>query len=129
MTTAAWRLRALDEPVSVLRRDPGDAVPQWVWKSGGLVSVTRTADELSIICATETIGAEPGAAGPYIAFAVDQRLDFALTGVLSGLLDPLAEAGITILAVSTYDTDWVLVPQEHSDDAAAAWRRRGHTVL
>jgi hypothetical protein len=124
-----WRLRALADTVSVLRRDPGDTVPPWVWKSGELVSVTRTADELSIICSSETIGSEPGAVGPYVAYAVDEVLAFTLTGVLSGLLDPLTESGITILALSTYDTDWILVPAERACDAAAAWRRRGNTVV
>ena len=125
----AWRLRSLKDPVSVLRRHPGDSVPAWVWKSGELVSVTRTANELSIICATETIGAEPGAVGPYIAYLVDEVLDFTLTGVLSSLLEPLTDAGISILALSTHDTDWILVPANRADEAAKAWRRRGHTVL
>jgi hypothetical protein len=125
----SWRLRSLRDPVSVLRRHPGDSVPAWVWKSGELVSVTRTADELSIICATETIGAEPGAVGPYIAYLVDEVLDFTLTGVLSSLLEPLTEAGISILALSTHDTDWILVPADRAGEAAKAWRRRGHTIL
>jgi uncharacterized protein len=128
-STPSWRLRSLKDPVSVLRRHPGDSVPAWVWKSGELVSVTRTADELSIICATETIGAEPGAVGPYIAYLVDEVLDFTLTGVLSSLLEPLTEAGISILALSTHDTDWILVPADRADEAAKAWRRRGHTVI
>jgi hypothetical protein len=124
-----WRLRALAEPVSVLRRDPGDTVPAWVWKSGELVSVTRTADELSIICSSETIGSEPGAVGPYVAYRVDDILDFTLTGVLSSLLEPLADVGISILALSTHDTDWILVPGDRAAEAAAEWRRRGHTIL
>jgi uncharacterized protein len=128
-TTATWRLRALIDPVSVLRRDPGDSVPAWVWKSGELVSVTRTADELSIICSTETIGAEAGAVGPYIAHLVDDVLDFSLSGVLSELLEPLTDEGISSLVLSTHDTDWILVPADRADDAAEAWRRRGHTVV
>jgi hypothetical protein len=115
--------------VSVLRRHPADTVPSWVWKSGELVSVTRTADELSIICATETNGAEPGAVGPYIAYLVDDVLGFTLTGVLSSLLEPLTDAGISILALSTHDTDWILVPADRAPEAAGEWRRRGHTVL
>jgi uncharacterized protein len=124
-----WRLRALAQPVWVLRRDPGDSVPAWVWKSGELVSVTRTADELSIICSSETIESESGAVGPYVAYAVDQVLDFQLTGVLSALLEPITDAGISILALSTHDTDWILVPAARAADAAAAWRRRGHSVV
>jgi hypothetical protein len=125
----SWRLRPLKDSVSVLRRHPGDTVPSWVWKSGELVSVTRTPDELSIICSTETIGSEPGAVGPYIAYLVDAVLGFTLTGVMSSLLEPLTEAKISILALSTHDTDWILVPADRADETAQAWRRRGHTVL
>ena len=51
-----------------------------------------------------------------------------MVGVLSGLLEPLARQGISILALSTYDTDWILVDAARTDDAAAIWRRGGHTV-
>jgi uncharacterized protein len=129
MAGQTWRLRALAQPVSVLRRDPGDTIPSWVWKSGDLVSVTRTADELSIICSSETIESEAGAVGPYVAYAVDQVLDFALTGVLSTLLEPITGSGISILTLSTHDTDWILVPADRAEEAAEAWRRQGHTVV
>ena len=74
--------------------------------------------------------AEEGRAqqGPFTAFAVEGPLDFALTGVLAALLAPLAEAGISVFTISTYDTDWMLVPSRERDAAAEAWRRRGHTV-
>jgi hypothetical protein len=55
-------------------------------------------------------------------------LDFALTGVLAGLLEPLAAEAISVFTLSTFDTDWILVPADRADDAAEAWRRRGHTV-
>ncbi len=51
-----------------------------------------------------------------------------MVGVLSGLLEPLARQGISILALSTYDTDWILVEAGRSEDAAAIWKRGGHTV-
>ena len=65
---------------------------------------------------------------PFTAFAVQGPLDFALTGVLSALLAPLAEAEIPVFTISTFDTDWILVPVGKADDAAEAWRRSGHTV-
>jgi hypothetical protein len=49
--------------------------------------------------------------------------------VLSSLLEPLTEAGISILALSTHNTDWILVPADRADEATRAWRRRGHTVV
>jgi hypothetical protein len=127
-TTPVWRLRATDDPVCILRLDPDEPVPPWVWESGDFVSVTRTGDELSIVCSAEVAGEAEDVVGPYVAYAVDQQLDFGLTGVLSTLLEPITEAEISILAISTYDTDWILVPADQAADAAAAWRRRGHTV-
>jgi hypothetical protein len=49
--------------------------------------------------------------------------------VLSALLAPLAEAGISVFTISTFDTDWILVPGAEADRAAEEWRRRGHTVV
>ena len=103
-------------------------MPAWVWEAGDFVSVTRTEDELSIVCSAEHAGEVDDVVGPYAAFVIDQQLEFGLTGVMSALLEPIAEAEISILAVSTYDTDWILVPADQADDAAAAWRRRGHSV-
>jgi uncharacterized protein len=48
--------------------------------------------------------------------------------VLSELLDPLAEKSVSVLAVSTFGTDWVLVPERQVEIAAAAWQQRGHTI-
>ena len=76
----------------MLRLDPDATVPAWVWQAT-LVTVTRTEDELSIVCADDLAGEVDDVAGPYVAFAVDAQLDFLLTGVLSGLLDPMTEAG------------------------------------
>ena len=63
------------------------------------------------------------------ALAVEGPLDFALTGVLAAVAVPLAEAGISIFAVSTYDTDYVLVRADRLADAVAALRGAGHSVV
>lgn len=123
-----WRLRLLDDPVCIMHFDSDAAVPAWVWDAGPFVSVTRTDDELSVICSADVSGEADDVVGPYLAFKVDQQLDFGLTGVLAALLEPIEEAEISVLAMSTYDTDWILVPADESDDAIASWRRRGHTV-
>ena len=66
--------------------------------------------------------------GPLIAFEIAGPLDFSTVGVLSGLLEPLAKQGISILALSTYDTDWILIGAEHADEAMATWKRDGNTA-
>jgi hypothetical protein len=66
--------------------------------------------------------------GPWRAFEVAGPLDFALTGILSRLAQPLADAGVSLFAVSTYDTDYVLVRAESAASAVNAWRRAGIEV-
>jgi hypothetical protein len=107
------------------------SVPRWALDEAydaPYWSVTRTADELSVICAWEALPGTVTGVGPFVAFSVDGPLDHALTGVLAGLLEPLAAADISILAQSTFDTDWILVPSPAADDAVAVWERAGHTI-
>ena len=116
--------------VSVVRL-PADA-PDPAWARGGpLVSVTRTAHELSVVCSTAAVPEQlPGPVqGPFAVFEVEGPLDLALTGVLAGLLRPLADGGVSVFALSTFDTDWVLVPASSTSQARVAFRSAGHDVL
>lgn len=128
-TRQTWQLKELPVPLCILKLDPEDTIPTWVWDDAGFVSVTKTEGEISIICAAEAAHHVDDVVGPYVGFAVDQRLGFLLTGVMSELLEPITEAGISILAMSTFDTDWILVPKDEVDEAVRAWRKQGHTVL
>ncbi len=116
------------ERVAVVRLGPGAELPDWAG-SATLLSVTATARETSIVCGAASVPAKAKQQGPFIAFQVEGPLDFALTGVLAGLLAPLAEAEVSVFVVSTFDTDWILVPDADADRAAEEWRRRGHTVV
>jgi hypothetical protein len=110
-------------------------VPAWVGidrptAAGSLVAVTRTRDELSIVCSQRSLP-EPGPGRPrcelgWRAIAVRGPLDFSLTGVVASLTVPLANAGVPVFVVSTFDTDYVLVKDEHLDAARAALRAAGH---
>ncbi|GGF35508.1 amino acid-binding protein [Marmoricola endophyticus] len=122
-----WSLAQYPEQVSVVRLGPGTDVPSWA-ESSSVFSVTATATETSVVCASRSVPTKARQQGPFTAFCVEGPLDFALTGVLSSLLEPLAEAGISVFTLSTFDTDWLLVPKDRDEDAAEAWRRRGHTV-
>ncbi|MBB5156674.1 ACT domain-containing protein [Saccharopolyspora phatthalungensis] len=66
--------------------------------------------------------------GPFRALAVDGPLDLALTGILARLLMPLADAGISVFTLSTFDTDWILVPADAAEKAADVLNTAGHTV-
>jgi hypothetical protein len=116
-------------PVSVVRLPAGATEPGWA-RGGPLVSVTRTPEELSVVCPSAAVPEQlPGPVqGPFSAFEVEGPLDFDLTGVLAGLLRPLADAGISVFALSTFETDWVLVAAGSAAPARAAWAAAGHAV-
>ncbi len=115
------------EPLAVVRMPAGSDVPDWA-STSSLLSVTATAAETSVVCAAAGVPRKTRHQGPYTAFEVEGPLDLGLTGVLAGLLAPLAEAGISVLAIGTFDTDWLLVPGDRADDAAGAWQAAGHAV-
>ena len=112
-------LSVLPETLAVCRLGPEDAVPPWA-DAGAFRAVTRTASELSIVCRDASVPAAITANRGWRAIAVDGMLDFALTGVLASLASPLAAAGVSIFAVSTYDTDYVLVKQDELDRPIAS---------
>jgi uncharacterized protein len=124
---ATYTLAQYPETLAVLRLGPGAEVPAWA-ESSSIFSVTATATETSVVCAARNVPKKARHQRPFTGFAVEGTLDFALTGVLVELLTPLAEEGISVFALSTFDTDWLLVPADRAADAAGAWRRRGHEV-
>lgn len=115
------------EHLAVVRLGPGTDIPSWA-TSATLFSVTATAEETSLICAYAPVPRKARREGPFVAFSVAGPLDFSLTGVLSSLLAPLAGAEIPVFTVSTFDTDWILVPVDDADRAAEEWRRSGCAV-
>lgn len=125
MTT--YTLEQFPEKLAVVRLGAGTDVPAWA-ESSSLFSVTASARETSIVCARRSVPKKVQQQGPFTAFAVQGPLDFALTGVLVTLLQPMAEAEISVFTISTYDTDWLLVHVNDADRAAEEWRRHGHTV-
>ena len=109
-------------------RMAGDAdLPAWAF-GPGFFSVTRTADELSIVtregAAPHGVLCEPGWRG----FKLEGQFDFALTGILSSLATPLADAGVGIFVMSTYNTDYIMVKQADLTQAVAALQAAGHSV-
>jgi hypothetical protein len=121
------KLSQFPETLAVVRLGPGTEVPAWA-ESSSIFSVTATATETSVVCAARSVPKKSVHQRPFTAFQVEGPLDFALTGVLVDLLAPLAEAGISVFTISTFDTDWILVPGGDADRAAEEWRRRGHEV-
>lgn len=110
-------------------RLPADAeIPDWAW-SGPVQSVTRTADELSIICSADRVPDGVKADKNWQALKLAGPLDLTLVGVSASLSGTLAEAEISILLISTFDTDYILVRADRTAQAVKALRRAGHWVL
>jgi uncharacterized protein len=114
-------LRLLAGELSILRLAPDAALPAWLtWAPNPLVSVTRTRHELSIVCPSAAVPESVLCEAGWRGFTIEGKLELSAVGVLSGILDPLAEAGISILAFSTFDTDYVLVREARLEAAKAA---------
>jgi len=112
---------------AICRWAPGELLPSWAMQ-GTFFSVTRTPAELSAVCDAAVVPSGVKSEGPWLALAVRGPLDFNMTGVLAALATPLATAGISIFAVSTFDTDYLLVRDRELDRAVRALREAGHTI-
>ena len=122
-------LTLLPDELAVCRLPAGAPLPQWAsgpW--GGLTSVTWTASETSVICAASVVPPGVKAETGWRAFAIAGPMEFTLVGVLLAVTRPLAEADIGIFAVSTYDTDCVLVKESSLEEAVAALASAGHRI-
>jgi len=118
-----FRVHAGRWAVSRLAADA--AVPEWA-DGPGFASVTRAPGELSIVCAEERVPEGVKSEKGWACVELAGPFAFTLTGVLAGFLAPLAEAGVPIFALSTFDTDWVLLPATKLEEALEALRRAGH---
>jgi len=96
--------------------------------TGGFFSVTRTADELSVVCREDEVPEGARSEGGWRVLKLEGPFEFSEVGVLASVTAPLAEAGVGIFALSTFDTDYLLVREDQVGSAAAALRGRGHEV-
>ncbi len=115
------------QDLAIVRLD-GGTEPDWEWRGGPYASLTSSAHETSVVCLAERVPEGATCNGPYHGFEVAGPLAFDMYGVLQGLLEPLARHKIGILAMSTYDTDWILVAAGRADEAAEALKRHGCMV-
>lgn len=125
---APLELRILDDVLALARLPADAAVPAWI-AGADLLAIVRTRRELSIVCRDDAV--PPGITEVqrgFRAFAVVGTLDFAQTGIVASLALPLAQAGISIFGVSTYDTDHILVRGDRLEAAREALTVAGHTV-
>jgi hypothetical protein len=110
-------------------RLPADApVPAWAGASSRFLTVSRTPEELSITAVQASVPSGLRCERDYRALRVKGPLALDLIGVLAAIADPLAAAGLSIFAISTFDTDYVLVKARDLEPAIVALERAGHRV-
>lgn len=120
-------LHLLNHRLAICRLAPGDELPPWA-TAGPLTSITRTATELSVVCPESAVPEGTKSVTGWRVFQVEGVLDFALTGILASLTQPLAEAGVSLFALSTYDTDYVLVQEKDLVRTIEAFTVAGHQL-
>ena len=113
------RLTTLDESVWSMR----EKLPP-----GCLWSVTQTDAEVSVVSPFAELPHQESVEGPWSVFEVAGPLDFSLVGVIHHLTEPLKSAGIPVFVISSYDTDYLLVPSDRADGAVAAWVSAGVNI-
>ena len=120
-------LSILPDTFAICRLAPHSAIPSWVTASN-FFSITRTPDEQSIVCRQSAVPNEIRSERDWRCLQVNGPLDFSLTGILASLAAPLANAGISIFAISTFDTDYLLVKENDLAKAIDILRQAGHKV-
>ena len=120
-------LIVVDGTFAICRLGGGSPIPPWA-TAGPFFSITRTADELSVVCRQDAVPEGITCEQGWRCLRVAGTMPFSVIGVLASLTAPLVEAGISVFAISTFDTDYLLVKAEDLNRAVDVLRRRGHTI-
>jgi len=124
------RLTLLSGEYAVCRLDPEAESPEWAARrTVSFASITRTPDELSILCPAEWVPEDLPAERGWRGIKVLDAMDFSVTGVAAALSNPLADAGIPLLLVATFDTDYLFVGGDRLAAACTALTAAGHRMI
>lgn len=115
-------------PFAICKLPAGAPIPEWALK-GVFTSVTRTADELSIVCPAGHLPPDVPSESHWICLRLEGPFAFNQVGILASFIDPLAENGVPVFAISTYNTDYVLIQEEFWGIAERTLREAGHHLL
>ncbi len=119
-------LSILPQRYAVCRLDPNGHIPHWALLGDDFISLTRTCDELSIICLQENVPPETKAARRWRCVKAEGPFEFSVAGVHASVAIPLAEANISVLAVATYENDHLLIQEEDLEQAVRVLKKAGH---
>ena len=120
-------LTLLPGAVAICRLDPKAPIPEWALGSDWW-SITRTSDELSVVCAETRVPASVASSRGWRALKFDGPLPLDQTGILASVTAPLAAAHVSVFALATFSTDFVLIPAAQQPAAIDALERAGHSV-
>ena len=122
------KFRQLRGPYAILRLARDAPIPAWA-TTGEFTSITRTADELSIVCPAGNVPEEISPGPRWTCLKLEGPFLFSQTGILLSFIQPLSGNGVPIFAVSTYDTDYILIQQEHMGGVVELLRQAGHELV
>jgi hypothetical protein len=120
-------LSIIEGDFAVCRLSPRSDIPAWA-VNDTFFSITRTLEELSIICPGHRVPEGERQEAGWRCLKVEGPLDFSMVGAMAALAAPLGDAGISLLAVATFDTDYLLVREKDFERAVAELSGAGHTV-
>lgn len=125
-STSGFRFVVHDERLAIARLKQDAAIPDWA--RGRFVNIARTPAELSIVCAQVHVPRDVTHERDRIALGIEGTVPMTSIGILAALCGALAAAKVPVFAISTYDTDWLLVSADRFDAARGALRAAGHRV-
>lgn len=122
------KYRVLAQTLAVCQLSPGAQVPAWALHDE-FFSITRSADELSIVCEESRVPDGIKAERNWVALKLEGPFPFSMTGVLASFIEPLARYKIPIFAIATFDTDYVLIKRENLEAAHRALGEAGYRLI
>jgi hypothetical protein len=127
MASPQLPLTVMDGTFAICKLAANAPIPAWA-SGGDFCSITRTVEELSVVCQQEAVPEGAACERGWRCLRVAGTIPFSAVGILASLTGPLAKAGISLFAVSTFDTDYLLVKEKDLEAALDALRRQGHTI-
>jgi uncharacterized protein len=128
MSEKILTMKLLKERFGVCRLNKNELIPEWA-KNSDFYSITKTVDELSIVCSQNSIPSDVKCENDWRILKVEGPLDFSLVGILSSISTILAQKKISIFAISTYETDYILVKDKDIANAINALSNEKYEVI
>ena len=127
MTGKRLVMTLFEKTFCVCRLNSKEEIPSWALKNE-FYSITKTFEELSVVCVQENIPENVKCERDWRILKVEGPLDFSIVGILSAISSILARVGVSIFAISTFDTDYILVKEKDIDEAVKALAEEGYDI-